>query len=108
MLQRLALLAVLVGIVAWLGALGAVVAAASRDRARPAAAIIVMGAAQYDGRPSPSGSLTSSVLADEQALLDDDEDGDDGAHGDGSRLILGQERRRHVFRLVVFGTGTFG
>jgi uncharacterized SAM-binding protein YcdF (DUF218 family) len=29
------------------------VAAASRDRARPAAAIIVMGAAQYDGRPSP-------------------------------------------------------
>ncbi len=63
---------------------------------------------EYDGRPSPSGSLTSSVLADEQALLDDDEDGDDGAHGDGSRLILGQERRRHVFRLVVFGTGTFG
>ena len=63
---------------------------------------------EYDGRPSPSGSLTSSVLADEQALLDDDEDGDDGAHGDGSMLILGQERRRHVFRLVVFGTGTFG
>ncbi|KAJ6441676.1 amino acid transporter [Purpureocillium lavendulum] len=47
---------------------------------------------EYDGRASPSGSLTSSVLADEQALLDDEDDGDEGGHG--GRLILGQERRR--------------
>ena len=52
-LPRLALAVLLAGVLAWLGALVAVVAAASRDRARPAAAIIVMGAAQYDGRPSP-------------------------------------------------------
>jgi uncharacterized SAM-binding protein YcdF (DUF218 family) len=38
---------------AWLGALLAVWWAATRDRARPAAAIVVLGAAQYDGRPSP-------------------------------------------------------
>jgi uncharacterized SAM-binding protein YcdF (DUF218 family) len=52
-LPRLALAVLLAGVFAWLGALVAVVAAANRDRARPAAAIIVMGAAQYDGRPSP-------------------------------------------------------
>jgi uncharacterized SAM-binding protein YcdF (DUF218 family) len=42
---------------AWLALLAAVVAAANRDGAArlagPAAAIIVLGAAQYDGRPSP-------------------------------------------------------
>lgn len=42
---------------AWLAALAAVVLAARRDEAAsldvPAAAIIVLGAAQYDGRPSP-------------------------------------------------------
>ena len=42
---------------AWVGFLAAVVLAAGRDEAsrleRPAAAIIVLGAAQYDGRPSP-------------------------------------------------------
>jgi uncharacterized SAM-binding protein YcdF (DUF218 family) len=38
---------------AWLGALGAVWWAGRRDEARPAAAIVVLGAAQYDGRPSP-------------------------------------------------------
>ena len=37
----------------WLGSFAAVVLAAQRDQARPAAAIIVMGAAQYVGRPSP-------------------------------------------------------
>lgn len=37
----------------WVGSLAAVVLAARRDEARPAAAIIVLGAAQYDGRPSP-------------------------------------------------------
>ena len=42
---------------AWLAVLAAVVVAAHRDGtaglAEPAAAIIVLGAAQYDGRPSP-------------------------------------------------------
>jgi uncharacterized SAM-binding protein YcdF (DUF218 family) len=51
---RLALRAVvLVGAAAWLGALGAVWWAGRRDQARPVAAIVVLGAAQYDGRPSP-------------------------------------------------------
>ncbi|POR33595.1 Vacuolar amino acid transporter 1 [Tolypocladium paradoxum] len=43
---------------------------------------------EYEGHASPSGSLTSSVLAEEQALLDDDDDDGDG------RLIPRQERRR--------------
>ncbi|KAI9147932.1 Vacuolar amino acid transporter 1 [Paramyrothecium foliicola] len=36
---------------------------------------------EYEGRPSPSGSLTSSVLGEEQALLDDagDDDDDNGS-----------------------------
>ena len=37
----------------WLLALGAVIAWGSRDRARRSDAIVVLGAAQYDGRPSP-------------------------------------------------------
>jgi uncharacterized SAM-binding protein YcdF (DUF218 family) len=45
-------LAFLVG-VAWLASLASVVAAARRDGAGPADAIVVMGAAQYGGRPSP-------------------------------------------------------
>ena len=44
-------------VVGWLGSLAAVWVAAGQDRAEsmpgPAAAIIVLGAAQYDGRPSP-------------------------------------------------------
>src|SRR5919199_6458196 len=60
--RRRTLLAVLLTIpaavvAAWLAMLAAVVAAAHRDEAarlaRPASAIIVLGAAQYDGRPSP-------------------------------------------------------
>ena len=47
----LAALLLIVG--TWAGALIAVFAAANRDGARPATAIIVLGAAQYDGRPSP-------------------------------------------------------
>jgi uncharacterized SAM-binding protein YcdF (DUF218 family) len=46
-------LAVLATFAAWLGAVAAVWWAGRRDRARPAAAIVVLGAAQYDGRPSP-------------------------------------------------------
>ena len=40
-------------VAAWLVALGAVIAWGSRDRARPSDAIVVLGAAQYWGRPSP-------------------------------------------------------
>jgi uncharacterized SAM-binding protein YcdF (DUF218 family) len=38
---------------AWLVSLVAVVAASHRDAAEPADAIVVLGAAQYNGRPSP-------------------------------------------------------
>src|SRR5438552_11143104 len=38
---------------AWALSLGAVWFWSIRDDARPAAAIVVLGAAQYDGRPSP-------------------------------------------------------
>ncbi|KAF7542382.1 hypothetical protein G7046_g10172 [Stylonectria norvegica] len=37
----------------------------------------------YHGRASPSGSLTSSILAEEQALLTDDGADDDGDDDDG-------------------------
>jgi len=40
-------------VAAWLFSLVEVVAAARRDTAAPADAIVVMGAAQYNGRPSP-------------------------------------------------------
>ena len=40
-------------VAAWMFSLIEVVAAARRDRAAPADAIVVMGAAQYNGRPSP-------------------------------------------------------
>ena len=52
-LLRVLLAALLLIVGTWAGALVAVVAAANSDAARPASAIIVMGAAQYDGRPSP-------------------------------------------------------
>jgi uncharacterized SAM-binding protein YcdF (DUF218 family) len=45
---------VVVGLAAaWLIALGAVIAWGSRDRAKPSDAIVVLGAAQYWGKPSP-------------------------------------------------------
>lgn len=46
---------VVVGLVAvcWLASLVAVIATARRDDATPADAIVVLGAAQYNGRPSP-------------------------------------------------------
>jgi uncharacterized SAM-binding protein YcdF (DUF218 family) len=40
-------------VVAWLASLVAVVAWGARDAAEPADAIVVLGAAQYAGRPSP-------------------------------------------------------
>jgi uncharacterized SAM-binding protein YcdF (DUF218 family) len=48
-LLRAALLLVL----GWAAVLVAIVATGRRDEARPASAIVVMGAAQYMGRPSP-------------------------------------------------------
>ena len=38
---------------AWVTVVGGIIAVGRRDRARPAAAIVVLGAAQYEGRPSP-------------------------------------------------------
>jgi uncharacterized SAM-binding protein YcdF (DUF218 family) len=38
---------------AWVTVVVGIIAVGRRDRARPAAAIVVLGAAQYEGRPSP-------------------------------------------------------
>ena len=51
--QRLFLGGLLVLLVAWIASAIAVVDRGQRDEARPADAIIVLGAAQYAGRPSP-------------------------------------------------------
>jgi|SRR5687768_9048010 len=51
--RRLILGGLLVLLVAWVASAVAVVDRARRDEARPADAIIVLGAAQYAGRPSP-------------------------------------------------------
>jgi len=53
MLRRLTRFVVLLLILSWLVSLGAVMVWERRDDARAADAIVVMGAAQYDGRPSP-------------------------------------------------------
>ncbi len=52
-MRRALLGSALVAAVLWLVSLGSVVVAARHDDAGPADAIVVMGAAQYDGRPSP-------------------------------------------------------
>lgn len=44
---------VLTSLLCWLASLGAVLLWERRDEARPSEAIVVLGAAQYDGRPSP-------------------------------------------------------
>ena len=51
--RRLFTWVLLLAVVAWLASLIAVVERGWRDEARPADAIIVLGAAQYSGRPSP-------------------------------------------------------
>ena len=51
--RRLITGGLLVLLVAWIASAVAVVDRARRDEARPADAIIVLGAAQYAGRPSP-------------------------------------------------------
>jgi uncharacterized SAM-binding protein YcdF (DUF218 family) len=45
--------AALIGLAAWALLVAAVYLYSRRDEARPADAIVVLGAAQYDGRPSP-------------------------------------------------------
>jgi uncharacterized SAM-binding protein YcdF (DUF218 family) len=52
-MRRIVVALALVAALGWLASLAAVLAAARRDTAAPADAIVVMGAAQYDGRPSP-------------------------------------------------------
>ena len=50
---RLLMAAAVLLVVGWLVSLGAVIERAGRDEARKADAIVVLGAAQYSGRPSP-------------------------------------------------------
>ena len=50
---RLLLVAIVVAVAVWVASLVSVVLWARRDTARPAAAIVVLGAAQYVGHPSP-------------------------------------------------------
>jgi len=45
--------AVVVAILAWIGMVVAVIVVGARDQAAPANAIVVLGAAQYEGHPSP-------------------------------------------------------
>ena len=52
-MRRAVVVVVLVLVVLWLVSLAAVVRASRRDTAARADAIVVLGAAQYDGRPSP-------------------------------------------------------
>lgn len=51
--RRLVMAGVAVLALAWFASAVSVLRAASRDAARPAQAIVVLGAAQYRGRPSP-------------------------------------------------------
>src|SRR5215218_3174826 len=50
---RLALAGLALLLVGWLASLGAVLAWERHDQSRPVGAIVVLGAAQYVGRPSP-------------------------------------------------------
>ena len=53
LLSRLVLSALVIAAAVWVWSVVAVYAASRRDEARPAEAIVVLGAAQYVGRPSP-------------------------------------------------------
>jgi uncharacterized SAM-binding protein YcdF (DUF218 family) len=52
-IRRILTIAVVVVFLAWLTSVSAVLLWSSRDEARPAQAIVVLGAAQYAGKPSP-------------------------------------------------------
>ena len=45
--------AIIVVILAWIAMVVAVIVVGARDQAAPANAIVVLGAAQYEGHPSP-------------------------------------------------------
>jgi uncharacterized SAM-binding protein YcdF (DUF218 family) len=51
--RRIAAISILLLLLTWFDIMAAIVAAGRRDDARPANAIVVLGAAQYVGRPSP-------------------------------------------------------
>jgi uncharacterized SAM-binding protein YcdF (DUF218 family) len=51
--RRIAAISILLLLTAWIGIMTSIVLTGRRDEARPAAAIVVLGAAQYVGRPSP-------------------------------------------------------
>ena len=51
--RRIAAISILLLLIAWIGIMISIVLTGRRDDARPAAAIVVLGAAQYVGRPSP-------------------------------------------------------
>ena len=53
LVRRIAAISILLLFVAWIGIMISIVLTGRRDDARPAAAIVVLGAAQYVGRPSP-------------------------------------------------------
>jgi uncharacterized SAM-binding protein YcdF (DUF218 family) len=53
LLARLTSAALLLVVFSWIASLAAVLLWERRDDARPSDAIVVLGAAQYDGRPSP-------------------------------------------------------
>ena len=55
---RLALAGLGLLLVVWMASLGAVLAWERHDQSRPVGAIVVLGAAQYVGRPSPSSGWT--------------------------------------------------
>jgi uncharacterized SAM-binding protein YcdF (DUF218 family) len=52
-IRRILTIAVLAVFIAWLASVSAVLIWSGRDEARPAQAIVVLGAAQYAGKPSP-------------------------------------------------------
>ena len=51
--RRIAAISILLLLTAWISIMISIVLTGRRDEARPAAAIVVLGAAQYVGRPSP-------------------------------------------------------
>src|SRR6476659_9178917 len=53
LIRRLLTIAVLAAFTLWILSAASVLFWSSRDEARPAQAIVVLGAAQYAGRPSP-------------------------------------------------------
>ncbi|MFL6307720.1 MAG: YdcF family protein [Candidatus Sulfotelmatobacter sp.] len=53
LLRRAVIIGLVTVFVAWVASAAAVLTWSSRDEARPAQAIVVLGAAQYAGRPSP-------------------------------------------------------